>query len=227
MPADGTARAVYGRGVTVDGVQSRQLDTWLDEVERWNRRVDLTTVPRDQAHARHVDDAVHLLRMAPPPPAAAVVDVGSGAGSPGIPLAVLRPDLRVTLLDSDRRRCGFLLHVCGLLGLDGVEVLAARAEDAGRDPRRRESWDVAVSRATAPAPVLCELALPLLRVGGMLVAIVSGAESAARACAPAAGACGGDVPRALDARLLVVDKVAPTPDLYPRRAGTPARRPLG
>ena len=155
-----------------------------------------------------------------------MVDIGAGAGLPGIPLALARPDLEVTLLDADRRRCGFLVHVCGLVGLDRVVVLARRAETAGRDPGLRESFDIAVSRATAAAPVLCELALPLLRVGGTLAALVADAEAAAAAAGRAAALCGGAPPRAAGASVLIVAKVARTPADYPRRPGVPSRRPL-
>src|SRR4029077_11625621 len=129
------------------------------------------SVPRDRAWSRHLDDSLTILDVVTPPAAARVVDVGAGAGLPGIPLALARPDLEVTLLEADGRRCGFLVHVCGLLELDRVAVLTRRAETAGRDSGLRESFDLAVSRATAAAPVLCELALPLVRAGGTLAAL--------------------------------------------------------
>ena len=129
--------------------------------------------------------------------------------------------VRVTLLESDRRKSGFLTHVAGLLGCRGVEVEAIRAEDAGRRDGMRETFDLATSRATAPPPVLCELALPLLRVGGTLCALVADAAAASlRPCAAAAAACGGDAPRGAGARACCAcRKVAPTPDAYPRRPG--------
>jgi 16S rRNA (guanine527-N7)-methyltransferase len=96
----------------------------------------------------------------------------------------------------------------------------------GHDAAHRDTYDLAVSRATASAPVLCELALPLLRAGGRLVALVADAEADLRAASSAASACGGGVPRALAPGILSITKVAPTPELYPRRAGVPARRPL-
>jgi 16S rRNA (guanine527-N7)-methyltransferase len=99
-----------------------------------------------------------------------VVDVGSGGGLPGLPLKIVRPDLELTLIEADQDKAAFLVHACAQLALDGVEVVARRAEDAGHDPRLREAFDVAVARALAPLPVLAELCLGLVRVGGRLLA---------------------------------------------------------
>jgi 16S rRNA (guanine527-N7)-methyltransferase len=184
-------------------------------------------VPREAAWDRHVQEALGLLEAAPLAEGSEVVDVGSGAGLPGIPLAVVRPDLRVLLCDSDRRRAGFLTHVAGLLGLRGVRVAALRAEELGRRPEGREAFDAAVSRATAAPAALCELGLPLVRRGGRLIALVRDAGAAASGCRAAAAACGGGEPSAAAAGVLVVPKVGATPELYPRRPGVPSRRPLG
>ena len=162
----------------------------------------------------------------PPRRGARLVDVGSGAGIPGVPIAVVRPDLDVVLCDSDGKRARFLAHVVAVLGLERVEVAAVRAEDLGRTVGGREAFDAAVSRATAPPPVLCELCLPLLRVGGTMSALVADAGAAAAACAAAAGACGGAAPAAPAPGVLTVVKARPTPERYPRRPGIPARRPL-
>jgi 16S rRNA (guanine527-N7)-methyltransferase len=141
-------------------------------------------------------------------------------------MAVVRPDLEVVLCDSDQKRSGFLAHVAALLGLERVRVAPVRAEDMGRAPGSREAFDAAVSRATAPPPVLCELCLPLLRTGGQLAALVRDAAAAAGACAVAAAACGGGSPTAAAPGVLTVAKLRATPDAYPRRAGLPAKRPL-
>ncbi|MFN2451732.1 MAG: 16S rRNA (guanine(527)-N(7))-methyltransferase RsmG [Candidatus Dormibacteria bacterium] len=207
--------------------QRRRLSRYLDELTRWSSGLNLTSVTRTQADSRHLSDVIELLTVAPPAMGALCVDIGSGGGVPGIPLAILRPDLRVTLLEKDRRKCGFLIHVAGLLELAGVEVLTARAEDTGHDPGRRELYDIAVSRAAAPAPVLCELGLPLLRRGGVLLAIMRDPAGAAGSAAAAAAACGGAAPEPLSAGILRVRKALSTAADLPRRAGTPQRRPLG
>ena len=205
--------------------QHELLASYLRELDVWNRRLNLTTVAAADAWRRHFGESLDLLHAAAISPGADVIDVGSGGGVPGVVVAIARPDLRVSLLEADTRKCGFLVHVAGLLGLDTVSVIDRRAEVAGHDPELRERFDVALSRAAAPAPVLCELALPLVRVGGRLTALVADATAAAIAAGTAATLCGGGPPQAADG-VLTVAKIAPTPERYPRRAGAPARRPL-
>jgi 16S rRNA (guanine527-N7)-methyltransferase len=162
-----------------------------------------------------------------------VVDVGSGAGLPGIPIKIARPDLDVTLIEADQAKAAFLIHACATLGLEHVEVVARRAEEAGHDPRLREVFDVAVARALAPLPVLVELCLPLVRVGGRLLAQKTEAENPS-AAARAIQLLGGDLSGIHSApstarsagTVVVIDKMRPTPSMYPRRAGVPARKPL-
>ncbi len=162
-----------------------------------------------------------------------VVDVGSGGGLPGLPLKLARPDLQVTLIEADGRKAAFLVRACAELGLRDVTVLDRRAEDAGRDGRYREAFDVAVARAVAPLPVLVELCLPLVRVGGRLLAQKTESEDV-HAAARAIELLGGAPPTVLrspsaargSGTIVIVEKTRPTPDAYPRRAGVPARRPL-
>jgi 16S rRNA (guanine527-N7)-methyltransferase len=162
-----------------------------------------------------------------------VVDVGSGGGLPGLPLKISRPDLELTLIDADQDKAAFLVQACAALGLRGVKVLAARAEDVGRDPQCRETFDLAVARALAPMPVLVELCLPLVRVGGRLLAQKTRAESVTVA-ERAIELLGGRLLSVVDARsaarvtgtVVVVEKIRPTPAAYPRRPGIPARKPL-
>jgi 16S rRNA (guanine527-N7)-methyltransferase len=208
------------------GDMSATLDRYLDELEHWSARLNLTTIPRDQMWSRNIVEVEELLDVAEPPDGSRVVDIGSGGGVPGVVIAILRPDLVVTLIEADRRKSGFLIHVAGLLELNGVTVEPIRAEDAGRREDMRERFDLATSRATAPPPALCELALPLLAVGGTLCALVAGAPAAVSECAAAASACGGGVPDAPGAGVLRVPKVTPTPDRYPRRPGIPSRQPI-
>jgi 16S rRNA (guanine527-N7)-methyltransferase len=162
--------------------------------------------------------------------AASLVDVGSGGGMPGLPLKIARPDLRVTLVEADRRKAAFLVHAAAHLCLD-VEVVAERAETAGRGPLR-ESFDAAACRALAPMPVLAELCLPFVRVGGRLLAMKGEAiEEATAATAELGGGPARVVPAPSAARergvVVVVRKERPTPAAYPRRPGLPARRPIG
>jgi 16S rRNA (guanine527-N7)-methyltransferase len=162
-----------------------------------------------------------------------VVDVGSGGGLPGLPLKIARPDLNMTLVEADQNKAAFLVQACAKLGLTDVEVIARRAEEAGHEPRLRESFDLAVARALAPTPVLVELCLPLVRVGGRLLAQKTDKEETA-AAERAIGLLGGSleaiVPAPSTARrsgtVMIVAKVRPTPSAYPRRPGVPARKPL-
>jgi len=162
-----------------------------------------------------------------------VVDVGSGGGLPGLPLKIVRPDLEVVLIEADGDKAAFLVHACAQLALQGVEVVNRRAEEAARDPRLREAFDLAVARALAPMPVLAELCLPFVRVGGRLLAQKTEAEdvTAARHAIEVLGGGRAAVvaaPSSLrrSGTIVVVEKVGPTPDAYPRRPGLPARKPL-
>jgi 16S rRNA (guanine527-N7)-methyltransferase len=162
-----------------------------------------------------------------------VVDVGSGAGLPGLPLKIARPDLELTLIEADQAKAAFLVHACATLGLEGVEVVARRAEEAGHDPRLREAFDVAVARALAPMPVLAELCLGLVRVGGRLLAQKTGSEdpdAAGHAIEVMGGARAAVYASPSAARragtVVAIDKISPTPAAYPRRPGVPTRKPL-
>ena len=162
-----------------------------------------------------------------------LVDVGSGGGLPGLPLKIARPELSVTLVEADQDKAAFLVRACAALGLQDVEVVARRAEDVGQDPRYREAFDIAVARALAPMPVLAELCLPLVRVGGRLLAQKTSSEDVDRA-AGAIEVLGGALNRVAAApstargagTVVIVDKVRPTPPAYPRRPGVPSRKPL-
>jgi len=162
-----------------------------------------------------------------------LVDVGSGGGLPGLALKITRPDLAVTLIEADQAKAAFLVQACAKLDLRDVEVLARRAEEVGRDGPSRESFDVAVARALASMPVLAELCLPLVKVGGRLVAQKTASEEVQRA-GRAIEAMGGALNRVAAApsaargagTVVIVDKVRPTPPAYPRRPGVPARKPL-
>ncbi len=195
------------------------------------------TAIRDPAVARqkHLVDSLGLLPWIGPGPGR-LADLGSGAGLPGIPLGVSRPDLDVFLVESVHKKAAFLERAVDELGLGNVRVVTARAEDLGQDPAWRESLDWVVARAVAPLRVLVEYALPLCRVGGRLVAakgpgVGEEVSAAGRAIQLLGGRWGPvtavQIPGLGEQRTVAcVDKVRPTPARWPRRAGTPARRPL-
>jgi 16S rRNA (guanine527-N7)-methyltransferase len=192
----------------------------------------------DAIDQRHIDESMVLLRALEAagrlPVGAHVIDVGSGGGLPGIPLAIARPDLTVTLLEATGKKAAFLEETARDLDLSNVRVLAARAEEAAHLPAEREAYDVATARAVAPLATLVELTLPFVRVGGALAAIKgSRAEEEIAAAGVALQRCGGGAvevrdltPEVPTLRLLIVPKVAPIPDELPRRSGIPAKRPL-
>jgi 16S rRNA (guanine527-N7)-methyltransferase len=185
--------------------QRRLLERHLDELETWNRRLNLTAVPRDHAWERHVEESLAVLEAMTPAAGWRVVDIGAGGGIPGLVVAVMRPDLAVTLVEADRRKAGFLVHVAGLLDLDNVTIAARRAEEMGRDPEHRARYDAVVSRAAAPPPLLVELAMPLMRAGASLWALVSDAPAAA------AGLTGDEVgAAAVEPGILRVEKLPAT-----------------
>jgi 16S rRNA (guanine527-N7)-methyltransferase len=202
-----------------------------------NRRLNLTRVVEPDAVARlHLLDALASLPILDSLAPARAVDLGSGGGVPGIVLALARPQVKWTLVDSVGKKADALRGFVDALGISNAEIIAARAEDLGRDPALRERYDVVTARACASLPVLVEYALPLLSVGGTLLAWkgpMSDDEVRAGAAATAelGGLTPGVRPTELDAlgehRFVVVSKNRPTPSRYPRRAGHPARRPLG
>lgn len=201
-----------------------------------NARTNLTRIvePLDVARLHLLDSlsALPLLDGLGPGRAA---DLGSGGGVPGIVLALARPDVSWTLVDSVRRKADVMRGFVDVLGLDNVTVIPERAEILGRDPDHRERYDVVTARACAALPVLVELALPLVRAGGALLGwkgSLSGEEL--RAGEAAATLLGGDAPEVRatglaalgDHRFVLVRKAGQTPDRYPRRAGEAARRPI-
>src|SRR5215831_5261025 len=129
-----------------------------------------------------------------------VVDVGSGGGLPGVPLKIIRPDLEMTLIEADQQKAAFLVQATARLGLAAVDVVSRRAEDVGQDSRYRETFDLAVARALAPMPVLAELCLPLVRVGGRLLAMKTDVEEAAGAIAALGGGGQAVIPAPSTAR---------------------------
>lgn len=216
-----------------------QLDAFGRYAEiliEWNRRLNLTRIIEpDEIAVKHFLDSLSIY-PALPPDTGRIIDVGSGAGFPGLPLKIALPHLRLTLLEATGKKTAFLRHAVETLGLAEVEILTARAEEAGHLAEHREQYDVALARAVAALPVLAEYTLPLVRVGGLVVA-QKGQQPAAEieTARPALRILGGEIRRVLpvdlpgltDARhLVLIAKKQATPSRYPRRPGLPAKRPL-
>lgn len=201
-----------------------------------NRSLNLTRIVEPEEMAiKNILDSVGLLRL-DWPQELRCLDLGTGAGFPGVPLAICRPDWSIMLLDSLRKRLRFLEETSDYLGLTNVMTLHARAEDAGQNKRHRETYDLVVSRAVAHLPVLLELATPLVKVGGHFVAYKGGEaaleiEASTRAMnqlrVTLEQVFVTNLPFGMGSRnLLIFKKQAPTPPPYPRKAGTPNQKPL-
>jgi 16S rRNA (guanine527-N7)-methyltransferase len=180
-----------------------------------------------------IDDSLVLLDFLPPGPQR-IIDVGSGGGLPGLPLRLARPELSLTLLEANQRKAAFLVQAAARLQLEDVVVVAQRAEEAGHDPRHREAYDFALARALASMPVLVELCLPFVAVGGRLLAMKTNAVGEATSARGAISRLGGELVAISTAasaarklgEVVVIEKVRPTPTEFPRRPGVPGRRPL-
>jgi 16S rRNA (guanine527-N7)-methyltransferase len=221
-------------GLALGNTQRDQFALYARELALWNARVNLTAV--DDAAGigtRHFLDSLSLARVWGEPNN--LIDIGSGAGFPGLPLKILRPTLYLTLVESVHKKAAFLRHIVAELGLTGVEVVSARAEVLGQQMEHREVYDVATARAVAALPTLAEYCLPLCRVGGRFLAPKSAAlGDELRAAEGALRLLGGRVatvepvaiPGLPPRTIVVVAKDAPTPAAYPRRTGVPERKPL-
>ncbi len=227
--ADDAARL----GVTLNADQEAQFEQLAAELVCWNAHTNLTAITDPEGvRVRHFLDSLTV----PVRPDDRVIDVGTGAGFPGLPLALAHPSLRVTLLEATGKKIAFLEHMIELLGLTNAVTLHARAEDAGQHPAHRAAYDLAVARAVARLPVLLEYLLPLVRVGGRCIAMKGitaheEAESARRALRTLGGRLIGIETVMLPGvaephHLVMVEKTASTPPLYPRKPGTPSKKPL-
>lgn len=213
---------------------------YYQQLVEWNGRFNLTAITDDEGvQVRHFLDSISCLRALESGERFAgqsVIDVGTGAGFPGIPLKILCPGMGLTLLEATEKKVHFLAHIVARLGLDRVVIIHGRAEELGQAPEHRERYDWALARAVAEMPVLAEYLLPLVKIGGRVLAqkgedAVAETHSADWAITTLGGRVRRLVPVELrglaETRYLVVlDKVAATPSLYPRRAGMPAKRPL-
>ncbi len=223
--------------VRLTGRQVMALVTYERELLDWNRKFNLTAL-RDMESIRikHFLDSFSCVLAWGANPPNRLVDVGTGAGFPGLPLKILYPQMKLTLVESVGKKAMFCEHIVRMIGLDNVEVIKARAEDVGQRPEYREKYDWAVARAVAEMKVLAEYLLPLIKIGGTMLAQKgeSGpaeAQSAEKAIKLLGGKLRQVIPVNLpgvpdDRYLVLVDKSAATPPKYPRKAGTPMKHPL-
>ena len=229
-------------GVTVDTQAAERFDRYAQLLVEWNERMNLTAItqPNDIV-LKHFADSLTVIPLLPEKQGFSLIDVGTGAGFPGIPLAIVRGDMQLTLLDSLNKRLTFLQQVCTELGIQ-AQLIHARAEEGGRKPQLRESFDVVTARAVAALPVLVEYCLPFLKKGGRFIAM-KGPDSDAELeqASRAVTMLGGTVtevknlvlpvtPRAgveeQERRLFLIDKTTQTPSRFPRQSAKISKEPL-
>lgn len=222
-------QGIKAMNLTADESRIAQFSAYSSLLKEWNENINLTAIVDDDGIAvKHFLDSILPLAHVELPQGASLADVGTGAGFPGLPIKLMRPDLQVTLIDSLQKRIRFLETVCDTLHLDGITCVHGRAEELGRDKGYREQFDVLVSRAVANLKVLCEYCLPFVKTGGIFVALKAQELEDELAEAKAMiGSLGGKVEQIMEAplpqsdivrNLVVIRKVSPTSPQFPRRA---------
>ncbi|RLC58946.1 MAG: 16S rRNA (guanine(527)-N(7))-methyltransferase RsmG [Chloroflexi bacterium] len=228
-------------GINLSDKQITQFKLYYQELVSWNKKFNLTTITDYQeVQIKHFLDSLTVvlalteeeLRQ----PGFSIIDIGTGAGFPGIPLKVFLPQSRLVLLDSKAKKATFLQHIIEQLELNHVEVVIGRAEETAHQPLFRENFTLVISRAVASLPALIELALPFCHIGGKFVAQKKGKiEQEIVEASKSIDVLGGklnqvkkvELEELSDRRyLVIIDKICPSPEKYPRRAGTPARHPI-
>lgn len=227
-------------GLELTSQQIEKFQIYYRELVDWNRRINLTAITEYEAvQVKHFLDSltvVPIINQFKKQGRFSLIDVGTGAGLPGIPLKIILPEIKLVLLEATAKKTSFLHYIKNKLGLENVEVVVGRAEAIAHETQYREKFDLVLSRAVASLPALVELALPFCAIGGKFVAQKKGnIDLEVRQSARAIKLLGGNLPKVekvdleefTDERwLIVIDKVLPTPQQYPRRPGMPAKRPL-
>lgn len=225
-------------GIELDESQLELFMSYFRFLVSENQKINLTRITDyESVQLKHFLDSLTVLKICEIPTGARVMDIGSGAGFPGIPVRIAQKDIKLTLLDSVTKKTDFLKKLLKTLGLEGVEVLTGRAEDYGRDPNYRGKYDIVMARAVAKLSTLAEITLPFLHLGGKAILHKKGGiGEEMRLARKAVLVNGGDFEPSFmisgvegldDGRQLVLlNKIRPTPQIYPRRNGLPFHQPI-
>ncbi len=225
-------------GVELSQTQLAQFEKYYELLVEWNKVMNLTAITeREEVVVKHFADSLLLAKYRDLTKSLKVIDVGTGAGFPGVPLKIAFPNLQVTLLDSLNKRVKFLDQVIDALGLENICAIHARAEDAGRDAAHREQYDLAVSRAVANMSSLAEFCMPFVKTEGYFIPYkAAGVKEEMPAGKKAVRMLSGQVENIFTTTLpttevertfVCVKKVAPLDEKYPRKAGLATKKPLG
>ena len=217
--------------------QKEQFNKYYEMLTDWNEKINLTAITdKDEVWLKHFEDSLSIDKIKDMDQTESVIDVGTGAGFPGLPIKIAYPNIKLTLLDSLDKRIRFLEAVVRELGLTDVTCIHGRAEDFSRSPKYREKYDLCVSRAVAGLSVLSELCIPFVKPGGSFVAYKSEkAEAEIAEAENALAILNGRIKTTeeftlsdnVQKRILIdIEKTGLTPEKYPRRAGVPAKKPL-
>ncbi len=225
------------KGIELSEQQMNQFDTYYRVLVEWNEKMNLTAITDEQeVYLKHFYDSITAAFYVNFDQPLNVCDVGAGAGFPSLPLKIVYPSLKVTIVDSLNKRITFLNHLANQLGLENVEFIHDRAETFGKNKRYRETFDVVTARAGARMSVLSELCLPLVKVGGDMIALKAAQfkeeETDARKAVQLLGGQWEKVhtfylpEEESERNIAIINKVKPTPKPYPRKPGTPNKSPI-